>query len=385
MDLMLPMWTCLRVMDPIGPSAILYGGQLRALFRGATLGWVGICHASKILLHHTVDSRDDCEHLVYIISRMQWCSFLPTVPGSLARAGAIDSARLGSLKSRILDILVTVLLHIIRLVVRYHVDQIGILIKDDPGNRKKSMERIHQAEANLQLLDEDLIQGQLEDFLSRRRKSKALDSSKELVPPKVQELLDGLHVDPRPGLSRVAREQNRAILEMYPLLDQIEEYRQFRYWNATYDKVLWITGDAGQGKSPLATSVIEDLSGRKQAGAEQSYVSFFFFDYSSPQYDNAAAAVRNLIWFVLTKQPSLSQYLEKKQETTGRKHFDHPNDFPALSSVLLDMLGDDDFPNVHYIVNALDEASYGDVSRGIDKLLDLTSTTTGHKPLKKVR
>lgn len=317
---------------------------------------------------------------------MQLYSQLSCIAESHTRAVNTDSALLEALNNRIVDLYATVLLYVMELV-WFHSDEVNVyLLSELQVSRTVSMQRIKQAETNLLLLDEDIIPEPLEDLLATGQGDDVtLDDKKELIPQDIKELLEDLHVDPSSGLLRILSEDNIAMQELYHILLSLEAYQRFLDWNADCDNVLWITGEAGQGKSLLLTGVVQAPWRPKQTDAKPSYVSFFFFDYSRPPYDNVAAAIKNLIWFVIAKRPSLSRHLKGKRETTGKKHFDDPNDFPALSSVFFDMLEDEMFPNVHYIVNALDEASYSDGSRDIGTFLDLISTSVNGKSSGRIR
>lgn len=308
---------------------------------------------------------------------MRWYSLLPSIPEKQARDSNSSSRLLEALNDRIVDLYGAVLLYLMQLVCSlWQIDDFYLWRRLQ--SRTVTLETIKQAERDLQLLDENWIQKPLRKLLAATRTESAnLDREQDSLPEETRELLEDLHVvDPRPGLSRIIREQNSSMQQLYLWLLSTEKYKQFLDWNPIYNKVLWMTSEAGQGKTLLLTSVVQALWGRKQADEKKFCLAFFFFDYSHPQYDNIAAALKNLIWFLLHQQPSLTRYLKRKCKATERKHFDDPNDFPALSNIFFDMLGDETFPNVYFIVDALDEASYNDNTSEIQEFLDLISLST---------
>ncbi|KAH7308586.1 WD40-repeat-containing domain protein [Stachybotrys elegans] len=58
---------------------------------------------------------------------------------------------------------------------------------------------------------------------------------------------------------------------------------------------------------------------------------------------------------MLLQQPALHIHLENLRRSTGRKHFNHANDFLALSRLFYDILEDSNLPQTYLVVDAVDE------------------------------
>jgi hypothetical protein len=92
---------------------------------------------------------------------------------------------------------------------------------------------------------------------------------------------------------------------------------------------------------------------------------------------------------VLKEQPSLASHLADHMSLTERDHFDDPNDFYAMSTVLYSMLEDKEFTATYFILDAIEElcadADRGPLGvgpgpsgdeRGLDDLLGFIATTS---------
>lgn len=306
---------------------------------------------------------------------MGWYIRLPALLGK-ENKGSIDD--LGDLSTRITNLYAAVLSYVMNLVCHFRRLDLDFPNKTFlPRDQSQTLQEIKHAEEILPLFNEDLVRLPLEKLYVASKKSTASSDEKEQVSEENRELLNDLHVvDSRSGMSSSHDEQSRVAHELYHLLLSTEQYRSFLDWDKPENQLLWISGAAGQGKTTLLTGVVQSLSTKEQKQHDCQCLSFFFFDYSRPGYDNAAAALRNLIWHLLIQQPSLAPHLEKKRETTGRKHFDSPNDFLALSGVFYDMIGDEDFSKTYFVVGTLNEYSSEKGQPGSDDLVDLITTST---------
>ncbi|PTB62988.1 WD40 repeat-like protein [Trichoderma citrinoviride] len=134
-------------------------------------------------------------------------------------------------------------------------------------------------------------------------------------------------------------------------------FSKFLKWESLDEQLLWVSSGIGEGMTTVFLSLVRQFRSPVKMDDNICCLSFFFFDFRSPAHDNAAAALRNLIWCVLAKQPQLESHLQQKYETTGRQSFDHANDFLALIGIFYDMMQDENFPKTCFVVDALDECS----------------------------
>ncbi|KAJ8128991.1 hypothetical protein O1611_g4641 [Lasiodiplodia mahajangana] len=183
------------------------------------------------------------------------------------------------------------------------------------------------------------------------------------------EMLLGLHVDDS-RLAILNAGPDQVAHELYGLVRDVDEYMDVCNWDKKDTALLWIRGTAEQGKTMLIKSIIRELSEASHNDSTIQCPPFFLFDSLSPDANNAAAAVRTLIWGILVRQPNLNHHLRSKLSGTGRKDFDDPNDFPALSGILYDIIKDPVFPETYFIIDSLDECSSEPRGPGLTDLLE---------------
>ncbi|KAJ8125701.1 hypothetical protein O1611_g7937 [Lasiodiplodia mahajangana] len=176
------------------------------------------------------------------------------------------------------------------------------------------------------------------------------------APEVVDRSLGGLHVvDPRPQqLASSDPGQGKITHKIYHLIEKRNEYTEFLDWGSSESSLLWVSGEHGPGKTILLHGIVQALYEQP----DSPNIAFFFFSCSSHESDNATVALRHLIWLIITKSPFLEQHLKDKLSTTGRKHFNNPNDFLALSTLFFNIIQDSAFPNTYLIVDSLDECKH---------------------------
>jgi hypothetical protein len=236
-----------------------------------------------------------------------------------------------------------------------------------------SLETITRAEETLPIFNEELVHLPLmkqmslsEETTARLRIDDSSESEVELdgssdgstdgSSEHVNEMLQDLHVDDL-WPSVLGGEDDQAMQDLYGSLHVTKEYKDICNWEQKDNTLLWIRGAAGQGKTMLMKSIIQAISKIPRNDSTSQCISFFLFDSCSSNANNAAAALRNLTKSILVRQRSLADHLDHKRVTTDRTTFDDPNDFPALSGILYDIIRDPEFPETYFIVDALDECS----------------------------
>ncbi|KAF4545350.1 Heterokaryon incompatibility protein [Lasiodiplodia theobromae] len=317
-----------------------HGSTLRSIIRDmaeatpieVVLVLTGACYASETLLHPESTNTQSREALIYVISRMEWYSRLP----KLLEDADID----------------------------WSTDD----YEDDDNHDAESDHDDEKEE-----VDKSLVKLPLERLLQAAPKERAAsEHDDDQFPEDTRELLNDLQVvDPRPGVLNPDSEQRQVMHELCNSLFSTDEYKLFQDWNKPDYQLLWITGGAGQCKTTLFLGVVRVLLGQEHEEDKTQCLSFFFFDYSVPSHDHAAAALKNLIWLLVVQQPSLVHHLREKRETTARKLFDEPTDFFALSGIFFDMIEDENFSKTYFVVDALDECISEERQSGIDDILNL--------------
>ncbi|WXC44317.1 hypothetical protein QX201_004054 [Fusarium graminearum] len=129
-------------------------------------------------------------------------------------------------------------------------------------------------------------------------------------------------------------------------------------------RLLWIKGDPGKGKTMLLCGIIDRLD-----ELMPNLISCFFCRATEHYQNDATAVLRGLIWSLACQHPKLISHVRTQFDNIGRKAFDGPNKWEILSNILKRMVSDEDdcVPEGTTIaIDALDECI-----KDNDKLLDL--------------
>ncbi|CAH0046711.1 unnamed protein product [Clonostachys solani] len=129
------------------------------------------------------------------------------------------------------------------------------------------------------------------------------------------------------------------------------EYQRFR--NDNTNRLLWVKGDPGKGKTMLLCGIINDLESRSSTS-----VSYFFCEATqNNSLRSATAVLRTLIWRLCTSQPHLIAHVRKKYDKEGKYSFEDSAAFCALEEILTDILQDPGCSPTTLVIDALDECT----------------------------
>jgi hypothetical protein len=156
--------------------------------------------------------------------------------------------------------------------------------------------------------------------------------------------------DPAADMERIENSKDLLLTDSYVW---ILDHRDFIDWrDGETNRLLWIKGDPGKGKTMLLMGVIKELL---NSPPDSSLLSFFFCQATDTNLDNATAVLRGLIYQMLVQQHALISHLRRKYDRAGPKLFEGSNAFFDLSSVFADMVRDPSLKSTYLIVDALDE------------------------------
>jgi len=125
--------------------------------------------------------------------------------------------------------------------------------------------------------------------------------------------------------------------------------------------ILWITGEAGRGKSVMAKHLINHLRASSNSDATEQLCYFFFKDGLQDQ-DNASAAISAILHQICSLQPRLEKHIFTRLSRLGRQGF---KSLSLLCSVLATILKDPTAKDMIWILDGLDECE----SKSRDELL----------------
>ncbi|KAJ5776869.1 NACHT nucleoside triphosphatase [Penicillium odoratum] len=125
----------------------------------------------------------------------------------------------------------------------------------------------------------------------------------------------------------------------------------FKKWQGSGgDRLLWIRGDPGKGKTMLLCGIIEELTRLNGSAANLSY---FFCQATDIRINNATAVLRGLIYLLVEKNQCLLSYVRARYDKAGKALFEDINAWSALSTIFTDILKDPSLNYAYFIVDAL--------------------------------
>ncbi|KAF3393761.1 hypothetical protein F1880_004695 [Penicillium rolfsii] len=156
----------------------------------------------------------------------------------------------------------------------------------------------------------------------------------------------------------------------------ILENEAFRKWRDNQNnRLLWIRGDPGKGKTMLLCGIIEELTESHQNSAT---ISFFFCQATDMRINSATSVLRGLIYSIVEKHPSLLRHVRARYDSAGKDLFEDINAWSALVSVFNQILKDSSLESIYFVIDALDECQ-----DGLRDLLDLVvENSTTHQEVK---
>ncbi|KAF6805912.1 vegetative incompatibility protein het-e-1, partial [Colletotrichum plurivorum] len=179
-------------------------------------------------------------------------------------------------------------------------------------------------------------------------------------------LLADLRVtDPRDDKKRIQQTKGGLLKDSYVWVLQNPDFCQWR--DDKDQRLLWVKGDPGKGKTMLLCGIIDDL----QATRKGKPLSYFFCQATDERLNTATAVLRGLIFMLLDQDRSLVSYIKKKYDQAGKALFQDINAWQAMSEIFKDMLRDSKLQGIYLLVDALDECS-----NGLDQLIDLITETS---------
>jgi hypothetical protein len=160
-------------------------------------------------------------------------------------------------------------------------------------------------------------------------------------------LRDLFETDPRLDKKRIEKVKGGLLEDSYQWVIQNTDFIRWR--NNGENRLLWIKGDPGKGKTMLLCGIIDELT--KSTGT----VSFFFCQAADARINSATAVLRGLIYQLVKQQPSLLPHIRESYDTAGKQLFDGVNAWVALSEIFINILADPVLGSIYVVIDALDE------------------------------
>jgi hypothetical protein len=157
--------------------------------------------------------------------------------------------------------------------------------------------------------------------------------------------------DPRHDKARIEEDKGGLLGDVYKWVLTNDAFLRWR--QDEHNRLLWIRGDTGKGKTMLLCGIVDELE--KDGGG----LSYFFCQAADDRINSATAVLRGLIYMLVVRQPSLIQHVQKRYDHAGRQLFEGINAWIAVRDIFTDILRDPALHPPYLVVDALDECQTG--------------------------
>ncbi|KAI9651521.1 MAG: hypothetical protein M1829_002699 [Trizodia sp. TS-e1964] len=181
------------------------------------------------------------------------------------------------------------------------------------------------------------------------------DIQQQFSDPKTQMcLMDLRTTDPRHEKRRTEETKGGLLANFYRWALYTENFLRWR--NDPQNKLLWIKGDPGKGKTMLLCGIIDEL---KKSLTSSETLSYFFCQATDARLNSANSVLRGLIYMLIDKQPSLTSHVRKNYDHAGKQMFEDASAWEALLEIFTNILNNPTLQSVYLILDALDECTTG--------------------------
>ncbi|KAB2573253.1 Vegetative incompatibility protein HET-E-1 [Lasiodiplodia theobromae] len=180
--------------------------------------------------------------------------------------------------------------------------------------------------------------------------------------------LTALHAtDARAEKQRIEELQGGLLKEAYAWILNNVVFQEWRHGDDSQIRMLWVTGDAGKGKTMALCGIIDEL----QKSDESINLLYFFCQAGDDRVNSATAVLRGWLYLLMEQQPSLVPYVCTKYQLDGRECFEGANAWVALSKLFTAVLQDEGLKETYLVIDGLDECT-----TDLSKLLDFIHQTS---------
>ncbi|KAF4822303.1 Vegetative incompatibility protein HET-E-1 [Colletotrichum tropicale] len=350
----------------------------------AAIAWVGVTTCMDIITNPVTEPGTNRDGVKFVLERSRWHWELTQL---LLDTRETDTSLIElqtQLKDHIARLYKKLLLYQIQSVILYNRKLAGVLIRDvfkvDDWQQKidaiQSLEEALRRDVEQQNSEE--IKGRLRVIDSTlkdlRLDIKAVENAVEkqtLVIRKLhhddkdKECLARLCViNPETHKAKIQRTGGGLLKDSYEWILTHEDFRRFR--SDQENRLLWIRGDPGKGKTMLICGIIDEL--KTELSRPLSYA---FCQATHGDFRRATSVLRSLIWLFCKDHPELVSHVRERYDVEGETPL---KDITALQNILGKMLGETCLRNAILLVDALDECLTDDRTELIHIISDLSDS-----------
>ncbi|KAF4415645.1 Vegetative incompatibility protein HET-E-1 [Colletotrichum fructicola] len=348
------------VIRVISPLTEVIGKAVQAAPEAA-IAWVGVSFALEILANPVFESVTQRNGIEYVVSMMDWYWNLVNLLLKPKDAGPDFEGLRSQLQKHIVHLYQMLLLYQMKSICLYHRSRVDVFLRDviklddwagklddikvvEADVRRYSKQ--YTSEKTLQSLEsiEDAASSQLKELQLHLKKLQNIEVAIQHHTKRQEEMqqseefkkcLADLRVtDPRDDKKRIQETKGGLLTDSYVWVLQNSDFCQ---WRDNQDqRLLWVKGDPGKGKTMLLCGIIDELEATRGQGQPLSY---FFCQATDERLNTATAVLRGLIFMLLDQDPSLVSYM-KKYEKAGKALFQDVNAWQAMSEIFANMLHD---------------------------------------------
>ncbi|RAK85219.1 NACHT and WD40 domain protein [Aspergillus costaricaensis CBS 115574] len=323
------------------------------------LPWAVISSSVDILLKPVSAGAALYNGVAYAVSRIEWYSKLTNK--LLCEDSIKDDQSLHKIREdiagRITSLYESLLFYQIKSVCFYYkryqflVWARGLLDLDDWNGDLKHIQEAEDALArDCALFDMEYMKGQMRAMIMD---TKTAEDSQEF-----QKRLQAIRrVNPQATLKTIESLKESVMDDLYTWIFDTELFKDFICWEGNAPRRLWISGQAGTGKTMLSIGTIKELQTQCLRGPEPPTILYFFCQHTDADLNNGVAVLQSLVWMLLRQQPHLSSHLDEQFSHSGQKFISDRNSFATWCDILTSMLIDS--ARVIIAVDALDECEEG--------------------------
>ncbi|KAI0454980.1 beta transducin-like protein HET-D2Y [Xylaria acuta] len=180
--------------------------------------------------------------------------------------------------------------------------------------------------------------------------------------------------NPRHDKARIEETKGGLLEDVYRWILDHDDYKEWLH--DPENRLLWVKGDPGKGKTMLLCGVINELKKSTLSDLNQVPVSYFLCQANDNRLNNATNVLLGLMYLLVDQQPSLLSHFEKEYSSAGKELFEGVNAWFALSEIFMSILHDPQLPRATLLIDALDECE-----TDLPKLLRLIETSSSRIPL----
>ncbi|PIG84614.1 hypothetical protein AARAC_010917, partial [Aspergillus arachidicola] len=156
--------------------------------------------------------------------------------------------------------------------------------------------------------------------------------------------------DPHHDKERIKESKGGLLEDCYRWILDNQAFRQWQHSQS--NRLLWIRGDPGKGKTMLLCGIVEELT---RLHGDRAIISFFFCQATDMRINSATSVLRGLIYVLVEKNRSLLRHVRARYDSAGKNLFEDINAWSALVSIFTQILEDSSLKGVHLVIDGLDE------------------------------